>query len=320
MIIDDTLIADLKQVFGTCTNPALFRRLTDAVRLANSQSKGNEWNTAQMDLCVCDGCATLPADVATVLAVNSGGQPSMLRDQWFQFHVNGPGSDDMTSWKYTDELGPVCTFRDPSAPVKLVAETENQVDSNVVELRVFGWDENGKRIYTTGANGKLEDGFLVPVIYGYAGVNSSAPAIARIDRISKGLSNGFIRLIAVDKDDLSSHTLIGHYMPWETNPLYRRVRVPDRSWIRIKYRRKDIEVRGLGDWINIENRQALLFLCKAVKLALVDGQVEQGRIYELEGMRLLSEEANSLQTNTITPPQIIIDAVNTGRERDTLYY
>jgi len=320
MYIDEALLSDIKFVLGTCSNEALYRRISDAVRLANNQTKGNEWNTAQMDLCVCDGCVTLPADVGTILAVNQGGSPTLIRDQWFQFHINGTGSSDWTSWRYTDELGPVCTFKDPSAPVKLIAVVESQADSNAVQLRVFGWDENGKRIYTQGENGKLEDGFLVPTLYGFSGVNPDAPNIARIDRISKGVSNGHIKLIAVDKDTLESHTLIGYYLPWETSPSYRRIRVPDRNWIRIKYKRKDVDVRGLGDWVNIENRQALIFLCKAIKLSVNDGQIEQAKIWEMEGIKLLSDEAYASRPSAISPPQIIVDAVNPNAENDRLFY
>lgn len=320
MFIDQPLVDDLKGVLGKCDNASFYRRVTDAVKLANNKAKVNDWNVGLMDLCVCDGCVTLPADVGTVIGVNVDGAPMLLRDQWFQFHVNGSGTEEYASWNHVDELGPVCTYRDPSEPVKLIAETENSLDSNVVDLRVFGWDVNGKRIYTLGANGVLEDGFLVPVIYGFSAPNPSAPAIARIDKIKKSESNGFIRLIAINQTDSTSHTQIGYYMPWETQPSYRRIKVPGRSWIRIKYRRLDVPVRGIGDWINIENREALMLVLRAVKLR-GDGQVDQARIYENEGIRLLSEEAEVLRPPAISPPQIIVDStMGGGNETDRMFY
>jgi len=320
MFVDSSLLADVKTVLGKCETAELFRRLTDAVRLGNTQSKSNDWNVAAMDLCVCDGCVTLPADVATVLAVNNGGFTTLIRDQWFQYHINGTGTTDYQPWRYTDELGPVVTYKDPSGPVNLIAIVENSLDSSVATLRVYGWDEDGKRIYTTGANGILEDGILVPTIYGFPAANPDAPAIARIDRIQKSVSNGFIKLLAVDPDDSSSHTQIGYYQPWETVPAYRRIRVPDRSWIRIKYKRRDVEVRGIGDWINLDNREALMLLLRAVRLRY-DGQVDQARVYETEGMRLLSNEAEALRPSAISPPQIIVDSTMMGLgEGDRLYY
>jgi hypothetical protein len=317
MFVDSTLLSDIKSVLGRCEDEVLYRRLTDAVKLASNQSKANDWNIGEMDLCVCDGCVTLPADVGTVLAVNNGGYPTLIRDQWFQFHINGPGSTCTIPWSYTDEVGPVVTYKDPSIAVNLVAVVEDATDAGI-ELRVFGWDEDGKRIYTEGAGGILEDGFLVPTSYGFSTVNSEAPPIARIDRIKKELTNGFIRLAAIDPDDNSVHTQIGYYMPWETTPSYRRIRVPDRSWLRIKYKRKDLEVRGEGDWINIDNREALLLLVKAVKFRL-DNQLGQARDYELEGMRLLSNEAEALRPNAISPPQMIFSDYREGEDRISGY-
>lgn len=316
MLVSNVL-TEAKDVLGRCSEDYIFKRISDAVRLANNQAKF-DISLAYMDICVCDGCVTLPADVATVLAVNNGGFPTLIRDQWFQFHANGPGTTCYVPWNYTDEMGPVVTFKDPSAPVKLIAEVENAQDSNK-ELRVFGWDENGKRIYTEGASGILEDGFLVPTVYGFAAPNPSAPDIARIDRIQKATTNGFVRLLAVDSTTLESHTPIGYYQPWETDPRYRRVRVSNQAWIRIKYRRKDLEVRAATDWINIENREALLMLLKAVKFRL-DNQIDQARGFEIEGIRLLSNEAEALRPPGLSMPQMVFSEGIAGGETDRFLY
>lgn len=313
------IIGDVKEVIGKCSDTVAFSRISDAVKLANNGDAGNDWNTGIMDLCVCDGCVTLPADVGTILGVLQAGQPTLIRDQWYQFHINGPGvSGSCGAWSYTDELGPVCTYRDPTAPVRLVADVENSVDSNCL-LRVFGWDENGKRIYSDNGSGVLEDGFLVPTVYGFAIPSPTATPIARIDRIHKQATNGQIRLIAVDQTTLESRTLIGHYLPWETVPSYRRIRVGDRNWIRIKYRRRDLEVRGAIDWINIENREALILLVKAVKFRR-DNQIEMGKAFESEGLRLLSNEASTLRPPAMSGPQIVFSDGAPVGEFDRMFY
>ena len=252
MIVRD-IISEAKEVLGKCDEQAVFRRITDAVRLANNQGK-LDVNIGYMDLYVCDGCVTLPPDVGTVLAVNNSGFPTLIRDQWFQYHANGSGTSCFTPWGYTDELGAVVTYKDPKGPVKIVAVVENTYDNNA-EIRVFGYDENGKRIYTTGPGGVLQDGFLIPARIDYALPNPEAPNVARIERIQKPVTNGFIKLLAVDPTTLSGETQIGYYQPWETNPVYRRIKVPDRTWFRIKYKKKDLEVRSSEDWINIDNRE-----------------------------------------------------------------
>lgn len=319
MVVSD-IYEEAKEALGRCDASTVYRRITDAVRLANANAKGNDWNIAQMDITVCDGCVTLPADVGTVLAVNRNGIPTLIRDQWFQYHANGPGSCEWQTWEYTNELGQVCTYRDPSSPVKLVANVESALDSNTL-LRVFGWDADGKRIYTANDDGVLEDGFLVPTSFGFSIPNATAPAIGRIDRISKAVTNGFIQLVAVDPDTLESVNQIGYYLPWETNPTYRRIKVRDEDSLRIKYRRKDLEVRSQSDWINIENREALILLIKAVKFRL-DNAIEQGRLYENEGLRLLSGEAEMLRPPSVVGPQIIWNDYSplTSGEPDRMFY
>lgn len=313
----NSIIEEAKNVLGKCDNATVFRRLSDAVRLANNQAKF-EATLGLMDLCVCNGCATLPADVATVLAVNVDGLPTLVRDQWFQFNVNGPGAQQYIPMRYADEQGQVSTFRDPSGPVKFIAEVENPKDSGA-SLRVFGWDENGKRIYTVGANGVLEDGVLVPCIYGFSQPNPDAPAMVRIERVQKDVTNGLVKLFAVNNPSLTAHTMIGYYLPWETTPTYRRIRVPDRSWVSIKYRKRDLEVRGEQDWINIENRQALLLLLKSVKFSL-DNALDQAASFEAAGMKLLSDEAAALRPPGMDAPQIIFSDGLPATQEDRLYY
>lgn len=316
-MIVSSILEEARNAVGRCDNSTVYRRLTDAVRLANNRGKFDA-NIGVMDICVCDGCATLPADVATVLAVNVDGQPSLTRDQWFQFNVNGPGVQKYVPYGYADEQGQVSTYRDPSGPVKFVAQLESPLDSGKL-LRVFGWDADGKRVYSPGANGTLEDGVLVPTVYGFSQSNPAAGSMVRIDRVQKDETNGFIKLVAINADTLTSHTTIGYYLPWETNPFYRRIRVPGLSWLRIKYRKKDLEIRGSSDWINIENRQALLLLVKSVKYSL-DNSLDQAAAFEQAGMRLLSDEAEALRPPGMDAPQIVFsDGLPAGPSEGMFY-
>lgn len=304
-------------VLGVCDQTGVFRRLTDAVKLISNQGILDP-AIGEMSLCVCDGCVTLPADVMTVLAVNQGGYPTLLRDEWFQYHANGPGTSNFIPWSYTDVIGGnFATYRDPSGPVQLIAVVENPRDSNT-PLRVFGWDDNGKRIFTTGPNGDLMDGFLVPTVYGFSEPNPSAPLISRIERVQKQVTNGFVKLLAVNADG-TPHTQIGYYLPYETVPSYTRLRVPDRNWLKIKYRRKDFEVRSKADWINVDNREALVLAVKAVN-ARRKNNIDLARNLESESSRILAIEANAKRPPGPTPPQVIWNEGIPAGENDTLYY
>lgn len=313
------IYSDLKSpdVLGVCDNTVLFPRLTDAVRLISNMGIQDP-SIAEMSLCVCDGCVTLPADVDTPLAVNQAGYPSLMRDQWFQYHINGTGNACCVPWGYTDVLGSnFATFKDPSGPVALVADVESPLDSNKA-LRVFGWDENGKRIFTTDSTGTLRDGFLVPTVYGFSEPNPSAPLISRIDRIQKDLTNGFIRLLAVNADS-TPHTTIGHYLPYETAPSYVRIKVQDRNWLKIRYRRRNLEVRSVNDWINVDNREALILCVKAVQQRRKNN-TDLARTLESEASRILNLEADAKRPPGITPPQVVWNQGLPASDLDTLYY
>ncbi len=312
-IYDDLKTAD---VLGTCDEATVLARLTDAVRLVSNMGLIDP-AIGEMSLCVCDGCVTLPMEVETVLGVNQAGFPTLIRDEWFQYHVNGPGTNTWQPWTYTDVLGEVCTYKDPSGPVKLIAEVESPKDSNK-KLRVFGWDENGKRIYTANAAGDLEDGFLVPTVYGFSQPNPSAPLVSRIDRIHKDITNGFVKLLAIDADG-TPHTQIGYYRPEETVPRYQRIRVPCQNWLKIKYRKRNFEVRSVRDWINVDNREVLVLAVKAVNQRRKNN-IELASQLEAEASRILSKEAEAKRPNTISPPQIIFNDGIPASQDDTMFY
>lgn len=312
-IYDDLKSAD---VLGTCDETTVFSRLSDAVKLVSNMGILDP-SIGEMSLCVCDGCVTLPSDVETVMGVNQAGFPTLIRDQWFQYHVNGPGTTAWQAWSYTDVLGDVCTYKDPSGPVKLIAEVESAKDSNKM-LRVYGWDENGKRIYTTNSSGDLEDGFLVPTVYGFSQPNPSAPLITRIDRIQKDVTNGFVKLIAINSDG-TPHTQIGYYRPEETVPRYTRIRVPCQNWLKIKYRKRNFDVRSTKDWINVDNREVLVLAVKAVHQRRKNN-IELASQLEAEAGRILAKEAEAKRPNAISPMQIIFNDGVPASENDTLFY
>lgn len=312
------ILSDLKssEVLGSCQNDYVFARLSDAQKLVANMGILDPL-IGEMSLCVADGCVTLPAEVDNVLSVNQGGFPTLLRDEWFQYHPNGPGNECWQPWNYTDIRGRVCTYRDPSEPVKLIAEVESPQDSGK-NLRVFGWDANGKRIYTTDSNGNLRDGFLVPTVYGFSQPNPDAPLINQIDRIEKDETNGFIKLIAINEDN-TPHTQIGYYLPSETNPNYIRIRVADRNWIKIKYKRRSFEIKSINDWVNVDNREVLILCVKAVQ-ARRRNNMDLAAQLEGEASRILAKEAEAKRPPAMFAPIVIWNEGLPAAETDRLIY
>lgn len=321
------LYGDVSNTLGKCDEATVFRRLSDAVRLLANKGLFDA-NVAFMDIRTEEGTITLPPEVDTVLAVNVSCRPTLVRDEWFQYHLNGIGSELKSDCGYTDVLSqntPV--VRALVAPVKLVARPRSVTDNNKT-LRVFGWTEDGERIYST-EDGRTVDGFLVPVVFGFPQVNPDAPAIARIDRVEKATTNDYVELVAVNPLATATELYrLGLYGPWERDPSYRRIRISTRQnntegaeiqAVRIAYKKKTTEIRSLDDWINLDNREALLLAVKAVKFRDANNP-EQARAFESEAQRLLSEEAESKRpTNALSGPQIMRED-EWGCRTDSLFY
>lgn len=315
MYVSD-VYADVRRAFEGCDEATIFRRLTEAVRLLNNQGIADA-ALGEMELCVCNGCITLPRDVGTVLGINVHGHPTLLQDQWFQYHINGPGNEGcMPCSPNSYELGQFCTFRDPSQACYLIAEVTSAADNNKA-LRVYATDVDGKKIFTAGPDGTMQEGFLVPTIFGFAQRNPDVPPLLNIYRISKEDTKDFVRLIAVNSSDGVSQTLIGYYEPTENLPQYRRIKVQSKTSVRIKYKKADLEIRSQRDFINIDNRQALLLACRSVKYSSVD-KWDQARAAEAEAVRIWSNQIEAQKPAGPRLPAIVNGVFNDND--DNLYY
>lgn len=310
---------DVVDALGKCNEATAFRRLTEAIGMLQAKSRW-ESSLGQIDICVTQSYVTLPRVVGTVLGVATNGKPNYLTDaSWFDFHLNGPGVQDCVDCQYAQVAGTFCTIRDPSAPVYLVADLESAADNNAL-LRVFGTDANGAEIYTANPDtGVMEQGFLVPTIFGFQVRNANAPSIARITRIQKAVTNGRIRLLAVNDPSMTAHTLIGYYAPTETTPSYQRLKVPPHSWVRVKFKRKNYAITSQDDFIFLNSSQAIILAIKAIKFRL-DDKLDIASGYEKEAARLLSEDAASVQPDVVLGPQIVNGDVFNQCGQDTLIY
>lgn len=306
---------DATDVLGSCVDSRLWARTSDAIRLLGNKARW-DWQLGEMSITSEDGLITLPREVKTVLATAVNRQPTLMRDQWYEYHINGSGEECSIPCGYTTEIGSFCTFRDPPSAVKLIAVVDSVSDTNK-KLRVFAEDENGQPIFTAGADGTLQEGFLVPQIYGYPVPRADVPNAVRIYRITRDQTAARVKLYAVDPTTLETLTVIGHYHPSETSPSYRRIRINAPSTARIKFQRSDIPLQGDDDWINIENKEALRLALRAVKLR-EDSRFDAAAIAEKEAVRLLSEEQESLRPPSQTGPQIVDESYHDDPER--LFY
>jgi len=129
----------------------------------------------------------------------------------------------------------------------------------------------------------------VPLLAGYASTDPAATQFRKITRVIKPTTRGYIKLIAFQGINGGNGTTIGYYAPNETNPYYKRIRVNSScKWVRIKYRRKEIQLVNDTDIIPIPSKTAILLLLKATRM-LETNNISDAQIYEDKAVAILTE-------------------------------
>lgn len=156
------ILKDVQEATGLCDQATIFRRISDALTvLANKNYY--QCLTGFVDICTTtDGRqVTLPREIETPLAVNIGGHPTIFRNSWHEFHVNGMGSLTPTDWSYNDN-GFFPVFQDMKSASSLIYIADLKTDL-AATIQVMGYDQNNQWIRTQNPDGTWSDGLLVPV-------------------------------------------------------------------------------------------------------------------------------------------------------------
>lgn len=276
MITVAEIFPEIQRVLGTCSDEETYSKLNEAIEeLANL---GN-WDpmVMSMDICTCRCEITLPDDVEVPLAINVGGHPADFRNKWFEYHLNGPGTECCSgscSFNWHDK-GDYPTFRDPIKASQIAAYPEGEEDLGA-NVRVYGFDDCGKWIMTPDCNNVLQDGFDVPIIRGLGAGMTTSQKVKRITRISKPITNSFIKIVALDPGEHQGGTLLGIIRPTITEPSFRRITVSgsgcnclhcdsDQTWVRMRVRRKVFKVTQMSDPIPLHSVTALKMMAQAIK-------------------------------------------------------
>lgn len=311
MIIVSDIYTDIQKVLGTCDEDETFNKINEAQEeLANL---GN-WDpmTVSLDICT-SGCEiTLPDDIEVPLAINVGGRPADFRNKWFEYHLNGPGTEccpGACTFAWHDK-GDFPTFRDPSQPSQVAAypEIEEALGSN---LRVYGYDDNDQWIMTEDSNGVMQDGFDVPIIFGIGSGMTTSQLVKRITRIAKPVTNGFVRIVALDPGATSGGTLLGLIRPYITNPSFRRIKISGSgtatlstsgtctTWVRMRARKKTFKIASMDDAIPLNSVTALKMMVMAIKKYEADLAGEYATYLNLAREALQREQKSRSGPNQI---------------------
>lgn len=301
MILVSEIIEDAKRVFGHCAEKILFRWITDAVQLLANKGEVDPL-VGHMDMCVVGSCISLPTFVETVLAVNLCGHPTQGRDEFFSYHLNGPGDHGCgCSWEWVN-TGSFPTYRDIICPSKLIAFVEEEEDAGSM-LKVLGYDEQNRPLRTKIADTWM-DGHLVPTIFNYALPASTDPVVSRITQVIKDRTVANVRLSSFD-NSTGTGTLLGIFEPNETKPLYRRIKVcGGNEWVRIAYRKKSLDIVSLDDVILLHSRPALILAMHAIQ-KYREADLGLAVQFEAQATRLLSERESVITAPVGMPIQVV---------------
>lgn len=184
--------------------------------------KGANGNLRKWCFMTTNSCFTAPHDLDIPIKVMINGYPDSVWSKWFEFFEIDP-YEPCTSYiqGITEEINPFYTIYDiPPCGAKIYALALSKEASDA-HLIIQGIDINGKDVYVE-HKGEMMHGE-------YLSINKDTPKrtrtiFKRITGIQKTKTNNYIRLYwQTDKE----YGLLAEYRPSETNPSFRRFRVPN---------------------------------------------------------------------------------------------
>jgi hypothetical protein len=183
-----------------------------------------------------------------------------------------------------DSIGDVCTIKPLKFDAQLVAIPDDVRDDGKT-IRIYGYDENGTWIRTND-----QDGFLVVVDH-----NKVLPLIhkdqivARIERITRDATYGFVRLLALDCVTQTRSLVLGYYYPDETEPHYFRIKIPhDATWVRMRYRKRTLKVTSVWQPLHLFSRTAIITMVRALKT--LENDAASAQVFEDKATKFLDED------------------------------
>lgn len=301
---------ETQKIVGNHDDKFLFRRITDAVELLANKGDFDPL-LVTLDLVSRGRVVTLPPEVETILGLNICGHPAVARDEFFQFHLNGPGSHGWGNWgggpfgpeiRYEwMDLNDSPIYRDVECPDSLIAYCVSPSDVNS-ELWIHGFDINGNVIRTQLPNGEWRDGWKVPVFQFTTALPPNPPVFSRITGVSKAVTAGPIRLSTV------GGILLGVYQSNETLPKYRRIKLSrDVPFITIRFRQRTWSVRSKYDLLPLASRQAVLMMLRAL-VAYDAKDIGTAEGFEATAVRWMTEEQFTSNPPVAAPIQVLQSA------------
>ena len=316
---------DAADIFGAIGRQRLFDKITEAQEMLANKS---QWDglDGYVDIMTDQrGYMSLPRKVEVILGMNFCRTPAQMRSRWYEFHMNGMGSTCGECSNFYDDLGSYPIIQEPPTPVRIYAITNFESDADC-KVRVYGYDQIGNWIRSL-ENGVYVDGEAVPVTVRRNAAESpelipvTDHEFNQITRVTKDVSDMQIELWGgttnyIPQDFTSPPMLrpiappppapppppgeapvtpwfLAYYDSDETEPMFRRIRVPvGVTWSRIRFRKSTLKITKMDDVINMKSKTALTTMMRALK-GIESGQIEAANTFAMTATQLISEEETS---------------------------
>lgn len=257
------------------------------------------------------GVVTLPSCVGVVISVNVGGAPTILRDSWYQFHVNGFGNRCGPGCLFSTMALPSPVWQQPNEWSLVVAMCEDPTDgdgSKVVVVQGETMDQAGniKPAITIPVTGPSEAGIKIPLVTNWANTDSAAnPTFFRkITKVFKPVTRGYVKLLAFPMRQMALSRVVGYYAPTETTPMYQQLSVKAAcAWVRVRFRRNSIKLVADHDLVPISSKQAMANLLKAVRFS-DSNDIVRAQQYTAVAVETLREIQSLQEGNKWSPIQV----------------
>lgn len=278
---DSIIVADIFDdavlTFGMNSRQFTLDRITDAIELLNNKA---HWDglVGYVDITTDNtNYFTLPRFVEAIVALNVNGNPKIMRNKWYEFHLNGAGSHSH-SLRHWDAIGTTVLQRAVSTPVQLTAVPDLSADYGKF-VTIYGWDDTGKEL------GSVISGAWVAGLKLTMGASPtpSVTKVARFERIIKDKTQGYVKLLA-------GTTQLGFYHPDETEPNYQRIKISQpTAWVRMRYRKRSLKINSLTEPIHLKSKLAIITAMQCIK-AMRMGDMKNAEAYETKATDYLTQE------------------------------
>ena len=276
MIIVSDVLPQVGRVLGTCDSDYVYDVLTRGVELlANKPTKtGVCWDPLMIyvDLPVVQGFyVCLPPHIEKPLKINLNRQPAFTRNQFFEFSLNGPGSNDPEAgWSWQDR-GWRCLQKPwPPGGAPLLIQSSNSNDIGV-QLLVNSINEDQSTAWINAFVGTP----LPPHIFG-------------ILEVSKPVTLGTLSVYSSNAQ--TPEALVAQWAPDVLYPQFEWIKLSQNSVAcKILARRRTHKLTLPTDVIPLSNRQAIITATIAIK-AFDTLNWDDGAAAEGNALRFLEED------------------------------